>query len=256
MGWNAELKNAGSMLSRWASQEFSTDWGTRDISERTQFYDPISYHQGSVWPLFTGWVSLAEYRTGHPLSGLAHLMQNADLTWAQDLGSVTELLSGEFYQPLGRSSSHQMWSSAMVIAPMLRGLFGVTCEAPSKTIHVNPHLPAEWDHARLRNVALGPIAVDLDFERTRGGKLTVRAVTPSRHKPSVWLRRLGRVASRPCHRHTPWSSQKQQLFSVFLQVFPNKGPKHSSSKLSTRNIQHIKRNFASRRRDIQRLICL
>jgi hypothetical protein len=170
------LQHAGAMLSRWASAEFSTDWGTRDISERTSFYDPISYHQGSVWPLFTGWVSLAEYRAGRPLSGLAHLMQNADLTWAQDLGSVTELLSGEFYQPLGRSSSHQMWSSAMVIAPMLRGLFGVTCDAPHKIIHLTPHLPAEWDEAHLRHVALGPISIDLNYER-RGGKLTVSATT-------------------------------------------------------------------------------
>lgn len=172
------LQHAGNMLTRWASHEFSADWGTRDISEKSSYYDPISYHQGSIWPLFTGWVSLAEYRAGRPLSGLAHLMQNTNLTWVQDLGSVTELLSGEFYQPLGRSSSHQMWSSAMVAAPMLRGLFGVTCDAPGKIIHVEPHLPAEWDHAALHNVALGNTFVDLDYRRA-AGKLTVRATTAS-----------------------------------------------------------------------------
>jgi glycogen debranching enzyme len=172
------LSNAGPMLTRWASHEFSADWGTRDISENTSLYDPISYHQGSIWPLFTGWVSLAEYRAGRPLSGLAHLMQNANLTWAQDLGSVTELLSGEFYQPLGRSSSHQMWSSAMVISPLLRGLFGITCDAPAKTIHLDPHLPASWDHAVLRNVAFGQTMVDLDYELV-DGTLRVRARTNS-----------------------------------------------------------------------------
>src|SRR5438270_285014 len=77
-----ELKKAGEMLERWASPEFSTDWGTRDVSDRTTFYDPISYHQGSVWPLFTGWVALAEYRAGRAMAGYRHLMQNADLTWA------------------------------------------------------------------------------------------------------------------------------------------------------------------------------
>ena len=168
------LKNAGAMLTRWASDEFSTDWGTRDISPKTAFYDPISYHQGSIWPLFTGWVSLAEYRAGRPLSGYAHLMQNLNLTWAQDLGSVTELLSGEFFEPLGRSSSHQMWSSAMVIAPLLRGLFGLGWDATAHTLYVNPHLPADWDRARLRNVPLGSGTVHLEFERD-GGTLTVRA---------------------------------------------------------------------------------
>jgi Mannosylglycerate hydrolase MGH1-like glycoside hydrolase domain len=167
------LKSAGPMLSRWASAEFSADWGTRDISERTSFYDPISYHQGSIWPLFTGWVSLAEYRAGRALSGYAHLMQNANLTWAQDLGSVTELLSGEFFEPLGRSSSHQTWSSAMVISPMLRGLFGLDWDALHHKLNVKPHLPADWDHATLHNVPLGSERVGVDYRRT-GDHLNVQ----------------------------------------------------------------------------------
>lgn len=159
------LQSAGPMLSRWAGSEFSTDWGTRDISNKTSFYDPISYHQGSIWPLFTGWVSLAEYRAGRSLSGYAHLMQNANLTWAQDLGSVTELLSGDFFQPLGRSSSHQMWSSAMVISPLLRGLFGLEWDAANHTLLVAPRLPASWNGAKLHNVPLGSATVDLEFRR-------------------------------------------------------------------------------------------
>jgi glycogen debranching enzyme len=168
------LPHADAMLTRWASDEFSTDWGTRDISERTPFYDPISYHQGSVWPLFTGWVSLAEYRAGRPLSGYAHLMQNAGLTWVQDLGSVTELLSGRFFQPLGRSSSHQTWSSAMVISPLLRGPFGIEWDAKNRSLRLAPELPADWERARLRNVPLGNTTIDLAYER-RAGQWRVRA---------------------------------------------------------------------------------
>jgi len=173
--WDAtfRLKNPDFMLSRWASPDISADWGTRDISQRTPFYDPISYHQGSVWPLFTGWVSVAEYRAGRALSGYAHLMQNANLTWAQDLGSVTELLSGEFFQPLGRSSSHQTWSSAMVITPLVRGLFGLDWDASTKTLRLAPHLPADWDRAALRNVPLGDGRVDLEYRRG-GERISVR----------------------------------------------------------------------------------
>jgi glycogen debranching enzyme len=189
-----ELKNAGDMFTRWASDEFSSDWGTRDISQRTSFYDPISYHQGSIWPLFTGWVSLAEYRAGRPLSGYTHLMQNADLTWTQDLGSVTELLSGKFFQPLGRSSSHQMWSSAMIISPLLRGLFGLDWDAPDHTLRVSPHLPANWDRAALRNVHLGSSVFDVEYVRS-GGQLTIRATTQS---PDVLCLVAGAAAERPC----------------------------------------------------------
>ena len=168
------LTHADAMLSRWASPEFSTDWGTRDIGNGTGFYDPISYHQGSVWPLFTGWVSLAEYRAGRPLAGYQHLMQNAGLTWSQDLGAVTELLSGEFFQPLGRSSSHQVWSSAMVVTPALGGLFGLDWDALHHTLRLAPNLPVAWDTARLHNVPLGDARIDLDFAR-QDGRLMIKA---------------------------------------------------------------------------------
>ncbi|MFT4114680.1 amylo-alpha-1,6-glucosidase [Silvibacterium sp.] len=170
----ASLAQPKSMLNRWASSEFSTDWGTRILSEKTPFYDPISYHQGSVWPLFTGWVSVAEYRAGRPLSGYAHLMQNANLTYAQDLGATTELLSGQFYQVLGRSTAHQLWSSAMVISPILRGMFGLSWNVPESSLSVAPQLPASWDHVTLRNLPFGQGKFDLNFTR-RGQSLVVTA---------------------------------------------------------------------------------
>jgi len=174
--WTGELflPRAEAMLNRWASAEFSTDWGTRDVSDKETIYDPISYHQGTVWPLFTGWVSLAEYRAGRPVSGFAHLMQNVDLTYAQDLGAVTELLSGEFYQPLGRSSSHQTWSSAMALTPAIRGLFGLDWDALHHTLRLAPRLPVTWDSAKLRHVWIGASEVDMEFKRT-GEHLMVEA---------------------------------------------------------------------------------
>jgi glycogen debranching enzyme len=158
--------HSSGMLKRWASAEFSTDWGTRDLSPTVSFYDPISYHQGSVWPLFTGWVSLSEYRNGRCLSGYSHLMQNADLTWTADLGSVTELLSGEFFRWFGRSTSHQLWSSAMVISPAVRGLFGLEWAAADHRLAVTPHLPATWNEASLSNVPIGSEHVSIEMHRS------------------------------------------------------------------------------------------
>ncbi len=172
------LKHPEPMLQQWASSEFSTDWGTRILSDKVSFYDPISYHQGSVWPLFTGWVSVAEYRAGHPLSGYAHLMQNAGLTWSQDLGATTELLSGRFYQVLGRSTEHQLWSSAMVISPILRGMFGVEWDVAHHTLTVTPHLPADWNGAVMHHVPFGDSSLDLIFRR-EGQSLVVTATGPA-----------------------------------------------------------------------------
>jgi hypothetical protein len=101
-------------------------------------------------------------------------MQNAGLTWSQDLGSVTELLSGEFYQALGRSTAHQLWSSAMVISPILRGMFGLQWDADGHTLSVTPHIPADWTTATIRHLPLGNDNVDLTFTR-QGQELIVQA---------------------------------------------------------------------------------
>ncbi|HEX5236586.1 MAG TPA: hypothetical protein VFW25_14800 [Silvibacterium sp.] len=174
--WNGRdgLAHPEASFRRWASHDFSTDWGLRDLAESDTFYDPISYHQGSVWPLFTGWAAMAEYRTGHTLSGYAHLMQNADQTTTQDLGSVTELLSGAYFEPFGRSTSHQLWSSAMVITPAMRGLFGIEVDAGSNTIRLDPHLPADWNEAEVDRLHVGSAVCSLKYER-EGQSLDVRA---------------------------------------------------------------------------------
>jgi len=143
----AYLAHPEGCLKQLAAHTLNTDWGLRDVSNEEKIYDGMSYHQGSVWPLFTGWAALAEYRGGQPLAGYQMLMENANLTWAQDLGADTELLSGDFFVPFGRSTSHQLWSSAMVVTPALRGLFGIDIDAQTKTITVDPHLPAKWFRA-------------------------------------------------------------------------------------------------------------
>jgi hypothetical protein len=116
-------------------------------------------------------------------------MENANLTKAQDLGSVTELLSGDFNVPFGRSTSHQLWSSAMVITPILRGLFGISIDAQSKTITVNPHLPAYWDDAAIRHLQVPTGSFDLVFTRDgaslRVGLSSVPAITGWRLRSDI-----------------------------------------------------------------------
>jgi hypothetical protein len=167
-----QLGGGEAMMRRWASEEFSTDWGTRDLSDATRFYDPNAYHQGTVWPLYTGWVALAEYRAGRPLNGYTHLMENAELTWSSDPGTVTELLSGQKFETMG--TPHQLWSSAMVVTPVLRGMFGLGWNAGTKTLTVTPQLPADWKTATVRRIPLGNERVDLRFTRS-GQTLVVTA---------------------------------------------------------------------------------
>ena len=176
-------------LDHLGSGALATDWGTRLLSDRSLLYDPLSYHHGSVWPLFTGWASLAAYRHGRPAVGYQALMANALLTFQGAQGSVTELLSGDYAAPFGRSSHHQIWSQAMLAAPLLRGLFGIEARDAGRTLVFAPQLPPEWPEAEVRNVAVGGARCDLRARREperlgigvscRGGALPRLSVAPA-----------------------------------------------------------------------------
>jgi len=159
---------AQSQLDHLGSGFMATDWGSRIISNQSKLYDPLSYHNGSVWPLFTGWASMGAYAYGRPHVGYQALMANALLTYTSSLGYVTELLSGDFNQPFGRSSHHQIWSEAMVVTPVVRGLLGIEVSAGGKKLRFAPQLPADWDHVEARKVAVGKSKYDLSLQRLAG----------------------------------------------------------------------------------------
>ncbi len=146
--------------------EHQTDWGMRIISNRAAKYSGGGYHYGSVWPLFTGWASVAEYRYHRPNAAYDNLRANALLALDGSPGHVTEVLSGDYYQPLSTNSPHQIWSAAMVISPLLRGMFGLQFDAQAQALTFAPHIPANWKAFSIRHVAAGPDTVDLQFSRS------------------------------------------------------------------------------------------
>lgn len=158
-------ERAQSEIDHLGSSHIATDWGARIISNQSRLYDPLSYHNGSVWPLFTGWASMGAYRYGRPHVGYQALTANALLTFTGALGYVTELLSGDFNAPFGRSSHHQVWSEAMVITPAVRGLLGIEVRAGGKELRFAPQLPESWNQIEVRNVPAGKARFDLKLAR-------------------------------------------------------------------------------------------
>jgi glycogen debranching enzyme len=148
-----------------ADADHQADWGMRIISNRSPIYNGSGYHFGSVWPLFTGWASVAEYRYHQQFSAYENLRANALLALDGSLGHVAEVLSGDFYQPLSTNSPHQIWSAAMVISPLLRGLFGLDTSVPMSTLHFAPHVPANWQDFSIDNIPLGTAIVSLHYHK-------------------------------------------------------------------------------------------
>lgn len=159
-------QHAESMLNQLAGADHETDWGMRIISDHASRYDAGGYHYGSVWPLFTGWASVGEYRYHRAIPAYENLRSNALLGLDGSPGHVTEVLSGDYYQPLSTSSPHQIWSAAMVISPILRGLFGLETDAAQHRLVFAPHIPADWDSFAIHNLHVGEVNLDLTFHRT------------------------------------------------------------------------------------------
>src|SRR5713226_1377159 len=163
-----DQKNASSMITQLAGFDHQTDWGMRIISSRSPKFSGGGYHYGSVWPLFTGWASVGEYRYHRAFAAYENLRANALLTFDGSLGHVTEVLSGDYYQPLSTSSPHQIWSAAMVISPILRGMFGLSTDASARTLTFAPHPPADWTRFSIENLRVGNNTLLLNYTKEEG----------------------------------------------------------------------------------------
>jgi len=157
-----------SMIDRLSQPDIQTDWGMRIIPKTDPRYDAAGYHSGTVWPLFTGWASVGEYRYHAALPAYENLRSNALLTFDGSLGHVTEVLSGSYYQTLSMASPNQIWSSAMVISSLLRGMFGLETDALAHQVTFNPHIPADWTSFSVNHVQSGSCLLDLHYRKTDG----------------------------------------------------------------------------------------
>jgi glycogen debranching enzyme len=157
------------MITQLADLDHQTDWGMRIISEHSPRFSGGGYHYGSVWPLFTGWAAVGEYRYHRAFPAYANLRANALLTLDGSLGHVTEVLSGSYYQSLSTSSPHQIWSAAMVVSPLLRGMFGLQPDTRTGTLTFAPHVPADWISFGIGNVPVGAEKLHLHYSKDPAG---------------------------------------------------------------------------------------
>jgi glycogen debranching enzyme len=154
-------------LSHIAHNDFSPNWGVRIVSEYNPMFRPTGYHYGSVWPLFTGWASLAEYGYGRDLPGYFHFMGTLLMYRNWGLGYVEEVINGLEYNPTG-ICRHQCWSETMGIQPAMEGMIGFKPDALEKGVELKPQLPADWDYINVENMRVGSAYMSFNMKRANG----------------------------------------------------------------------------------------
>jgi glycogen debranching enzyme len=156
-------EHAASLIAHLSGPDMDSGYGLRTLSAAMAAYNPMSYHNGSVWPHDTAIAVAGLLRYAHldGAAGLARRLASGLLDAAAAFGGrLPELVCGfpraQFSPPVPypTSCSPQAWASA---APLLlvRSFLGLHPHVPRRTLTLHPALPGDWDTITLRDLRLG-----------------------------------------------------------------------------------------------------
>jgi glycogen debranching enzyme len=150
---------------------FFTGWGIRTVARGEARYNPMSYHDGSIWPHDNALIALGLARYGlkhsveHLFKGLFDAASYMDLRRLPELfcGFQREKRRGPTLYPV--ACAPQAWASATPFT-LLEAALGLEFDAQRGEIRLrNPRLPAFLNEVVLRDLRLGPSSVDLRVRR-------------------------------------------------------------------------------------------
>lgn len=158
------------VAARLMAPDMFTGWGVRTLSAKHPAYNPISYHNGSVWPHDNGLIAqgLARYGFHAEAARIARGIGDAAAYFA--MNQVPELFAGiprngtDFpVQCLG-ANVPQAWAAGSAFS-FLQALLGLNPDAAAGRLHVDPHLPDWLPALTLRGLRVGAQSFDLHFRR-------------------------------------------------------------------------------------------
>ncbi|MDB5518017.1 MAG: amylo-alpha,6-glucosidase, partial [Tardiphaga sp.] len=150
---------------------FFTGWGIRTVARGEARYNPMSYHDGSIWPHDNALIALGLARYGlkhsveHVFKGLFDAASYMDLRRLPELfcGFQRERRRGPTLYPV--ACAPQAWASATPFT-LLEAALGIEFDAARGEIRLrNPRLPAFLNEVILRDLQLGESSVDLRLRR-------------------------------------------------------------------------------------------
>jgi glycogen debranching enzyme len=146
-------------------------WGVRTVAEGEARYNPMSYHNGSIWPHDNAMVAagLARYRIKEGAAKILGGMFDASLF--VDLHRMPELFGGFRRRPgegptlYPVACSPQAWAAGSVFH-LLQACLGMRVEAATGRVYFDyPLLPEFIPEVRIRGIRVGAGTVDLLFRR-------------------------------------------------------------------------------------------
>jgi glycogen debranching enzyme len=146
-------------------------WGIRTLSQEERRYNPMSYHNGSVWPHDNSLIAygFARYGLDRPIErvfkGLFDAATYMDISRLPELfcGFPRRRERGPTLYPV--ACAPQAWAAATPFA-LLQASLGLTFNPEDNEIRLtNPRLPSFLDRVILRDLSLGNASLDLAIDR-------------------------------------------------------------------------------------------
>jgi glycogen debranching enzyme len=156
------------------SEDFFTGWGVRTVGSEEARYNPLSYHNGSVWPHDNALIAIGMAKYGlRELAGQI-LMSMLDASSAVDLHRLPELFCGlDRRQAEGPTlypvaCSPQAWSAGAVFM-LLQACLGLSIDGSKKRlIFDRPYLPEGIPQLWIKNLRVDRGRTDLFLDRHAG----------------------------------------------------------------------------------------
>jgi glycogen debranching enzyme len=164
------------LVRRLTSRDMSCGWGIRTVTSRTPRFNPMSYHQGSIWPQDNSFIVAGMRRHGYVKEAEEVASQIFEASMHFPYSRLPELFCGfardkelcsmPVEYPV--SCSPQAWATGSPIL-LLQSMLGMQADAASGKLYLSPKLPQWLQYVSVQNLRIGKGTVNLYFERQEEG---------------------------------------------------------------------------------------
>ncbi|MEX5216680.1 MAG: glycogen debranching N-terminal domain-containing protein [Nitrospiraceae bacterium] len=161
------VRLAGTLM----NDDVFSGWGVRTLGDGERRYNPMSYHNGSVWPHDNALIAAGLARYGLK-AGVEKVMTGLfDASLVVDFHRLPELFCGFVRRPgqgLTRypvACNPQAWAAASAFMG-LQACLGMSIRAPEgKVLFTYPILPVFLHELQIKNLTVGKASIDLLVRR-------------------------------------------------------------------------------------------
>ncbi|HEX4105270.1 MAG TPA: hypothetical protein VHX92_03465, partial [Rhizomicrobium sp.] len=185
----ASPERAARLAETLMTPEMFSGWGVRTVASDGPRFNPMSYHDGSVWPHDNALIALGLARYGFKRAAASIFEGMFDASTHMDLMRFPELFCG-FPRRRGTAPTlypvacqPQAWASAAPFG-FLEACLGIVCDHAKREIRFhNPFLPRFLEEIRICNLNLDGASADLRLRRN--GESTEVAILAQRGDVSI-----------------------------------------------------------------------